>query len=1133
MPVTFSNISFTDYRARSLDYLKANAGDYMQKFSYDVKIDFAINFDVKVFFQKSGSNFYLSSGNWDGYGFVAGQSISIFGVVSGAAKTATISSIDGGLMILTGGSFASIPDGYYYQGTIRCSDVPHAIDFRFNLVPDNAAQNELSLIDGEAQRFRLERISTALPSVGSTATMVRMGKSSGGSNMDLTIERLPASLTGHDYRITSPFRLWIVNDETPYQSINQLKPYVRCIALPSATEKAFIDASNVGLSDTGYKDESFNQGVPKYNFTSIAWTDASSTPLDGWDHTQESRFTIRIDRESGYTDFSGSHLFNVFMFNVPEVDIHYKNLYSAHENNINMVSSESPLPVGVTATVSGYPSLDGAQMDILDFTVTNNTDHVIITGRCVPNAAFITRYNNRDVKNRFFKLWIRCEAPSLAYDLSDSVHVECYAANSIPVPQPLGNYPDLTAFTFEDHNETTLGYVPITEDDLLARARFTLPKNGLALQHKQFAIRLIMRNSVTNEEFILEEQEIWLSGTPVIGDGTRPFDYQIATNFILPIQSDKRYYILQRDATLDTGSDYGVEFIYPFLLRWEEWFAQANASDDFFGSKNKDYRHYDISTNWDFICQFGILTPDGEYLDEINFTGDIRDYNDWSHSSVLNYYRLDGTPLSNPITGEQIRIEAVHKLTAETWNGNEWGQITIENFEGSPRYLISSEFKFIDALNSPFDPLAGFDRLKKTVTSDTVTLECLYTATKVKTGNEVSVGTRVNGDTTGSGIQNNRIKDKETVSPKPIDSDEPDRGFDKDCCEPFLTLVDLVSTASERNDVNSAWDRGDSVTFRVMKEDGTVSSYTPTSIEFPNDPNAWYCTVQWRDVALLDGYGCYTIEYDVSYGGIVETKLWGEYDVQPYLIGTYRNCEGTVRLNSIFNDNNQLVGIDFTDAFVNDTLRFKGKFGYFKPNTEVDNIQYVDDTKKKIRREDLFEYELRADLHRREVVEKLLFHLVAENSLWITDENRDNFKYYVEHPVIVSEGFDPTFFDGTRRIKGIAKFKDKESKRRTNFRNNGIEAEYLTPPVIQNQVTIKGYFAAGESSMPQLTIDGDNAGTFTSLASNNVGSLTFSINGGSFVAFSAPMVLNVGDTLDVNRTSTISAGWYKLTGYLE
>jgi hypothetical protein len=286
------------------------------------------------------------------------------------------------------------------------------------------------------------------------------------------------------------------------------------------------------------------------------------------------------------------------------------------------------------------------------------------------------------------------------------------------------------------------------------------------------------------------------------------------------------------------------------------------------------------------------------------------------------------------------------------------------------------------------------------------------------------------------------VKEEYKVAKVPKSFTPENRGF-RDCgCVPFLTLVDPTDTARDRNDVNSPWGQGEDVSFE-LKKNGVTTNYTPIVTPFPNETDAFYTTIEWRDVHALDGVGCYELYITETYAGLTNTRLWGKYQVAVYSTNL---AQGTVRLLSYFNDVNSSIGINFTGAFVKDTLRLKAKFGYWNPLTEVDNIQYTDAERMKVKREDVTEYELRVDFHTECYIERLRFHLLSENACYVTDHNADNYTYrYIDYPVIVKEGFAPEWFDGTRAVKGVAKFHDKQKLTRTHFQDNENAGNFLPP----------------------------------------------------------------------------------------
>lgn len=79
---------------------------------------------------------------------------------------------------------------------------------------------------------------------------------------------------------------------------------------------------------------------------------------------------------------------------------------------------------------------------------------------------------------------------------------------------------------------------------------------------------------------------------------------------------------------------------------------------------------------------------------------------------------------------------------------------------------------------------------------------------------------------------------------------------------------------------------------------------------------------------------------------------------------------------------------------------------------------------------------------------------------------------------------------------------------------------------------LKGIFAEDQTQLEPITIDSDNAGTYTSLSGDlGSGDFEFSINNGSFIPFQSLFVLSVGDILIVRRTIGTNAGFFKIVGY--
>ena len=246
--------------------------------------------------------------------------------------------------------------------------------------------------------------------------------------------------------------------------------------------------------------------------------------------------------------------------------------------------------------------------------------------------------------------------------------------------------------------------------------------------------------------------------------------------------------------------------------------------------------------------------------------------------------------------------------------------------------------------------------------------------------------------------------------------EEENRGFFK-CCEPQMVLASTTSTDTWKNDITSAWiklsDPSDSATILLTK-DGASTSYPVNIIDFPNEPNAIYRTIYWRDVLALEGEGCYKIEISYSIGGMTGNFTWGVYKLQSYSID---KALKTARIRVLLNLKQEIEGINFTDANVEDTCRFYGFIGNRQPNMEIDNLVYQSRIVRSVVRENLNTYEINTDPYSDEMISRLTdLYLLSENEMFISDYNAFNHTYKLQDtPVIVQESPEIDYIDQYQR----------------------------------------------------------------------------------------------------------------------
>lgn len=253
------------------------------------------------------------------------------------------------------------------------------------------------------------------------------------------------------------------------------------------------------------------------------------------------------------------------------------------------------------------------------------------------------------------------------------------------------------------------------------------------------------------------------------------------------------------------------------------------------------------------------------------------------------------------------------------------------------------------------------------------------------------------------------------------------RGLDECCCSFMVFASD--STDSWKNQKTSAWiPKADFIEFELIKSDGTI--IPQTAIEFPNQLDAYYCTVDWYTILADHGSDCYELKVTYTVAGVSDFFTWGKYDLIPYNL---KRLNGWVALQTTFDSNQTIEGINFAGANVVDCINFHGWFGERKTNTVVENLIYSTREARKVYRENLNSYELKADSVMECISNKLLdLHLLSENNLLVSDFNAYNHTYkYLSFPVIVEESPNVTY--KTRKATITCKVGDKFKNSRSKY----------------------------------------------------------------------------------------------------
>lgn len=280
-----------------------------------------------------------------------------------------------------------------------------------------------------------------------------------------------------------------------------------------------------------------------------------------------------------------------------------------------------------------------------------------------------------------------------------------------------------------------------------------------------------------------------------------------------------------------------------------------------------------------------------------------------------------------------------------------------------------------------------------------------------------------------------RVKNKYKKIKLPLSSLGQDRGY-KQCCTAELVLAN-GSVFTWENDICPMWiklsDVTDSHEFKITTCDNEVVNYVIESIEFPNEPNAYYAQINWKDVLASDDIGKYKLSIEYIISGIPGVIEWGIYDLQQF---TIERALTTARLRAVFNHYHEIEQINFKGSNLQGTIRFNGFIGNRQPNKYIDNLIYSNREIKSNVRENLNSYELKTDPISECITSKLIdLYLLSEVELYASDYNAFNHSYsYNDIPVTIEETEEVEYKELNRLANVNAKLVDKFRNERTFFK---------------------------------------------------------------------------------------------------
>ena len=684
MPIKIVDNTFTDIFGNALTFYRANAGDKIIQ-TVDIEANIQVTESALISFQLNwidneiqllGNTTFLDEG------LRLGDSIlwELYNA-DGTLHTSTadtISYLDDYTLRLTG-TFGGYFDQSAYTMRVVTTRALSDLEVNLNHVLQDGNATFNSLIDNELTIIKF--VDVAGLSVAGTLNGALIGKQSGQYLISGSILRNADAFSSRQYTLTLTYiQSGAYKSEWfDFGSCLKLAIQYKFFSLPNETAHIPILKWSE-TADTGWFNEAYNVGVIDSTLT---------TGIDTLAYNLPTTTDIVINSTS-----SDLYIGAQYISTDPD---YYKNKVDNQNDLGLLLDAYIPLAVGTYTSNGGLYTID---INSITLVVTTYTINITFT----PLAGFDTLIESFEVGDRLFYIWVNAGTVNHLI-FADQVYKSF--SSELPLFVEGINY-----IRHDNLTEIATGGTVLktnTEDDLALYCKFGMTPfvvyNGI-----RTTIRAI--NSVTLEEFDLQTAFFSFSGAPIGSNGRYLIDsYQGVTNN-LQSTSPKKTAHLVADGTSNFSTIY-----YPFLNNWRDWLAQTNASTDFYPNQNQNWVDY-ISGNWTIVNELSLETDDVIYTKQFNLP--ISNYDtEPAITSVITYKREDATLTTSLFTDELMTVIATHTYTGYTAISS-WGEITIEDFEGNPRWNSSTKVAYDGNPNNPLQPITGLYITSNATTSETI-----------------------------------------------------------------------------------------------------------------------------------------------------------------------------------------------------------------------------------------------------------------------------------------------------------------------------------------------------------------------------------------------------------------------------
>jgi len=722
MPLRLINKTFTDVLGNATSVFKANAGD---------KVSVSLEYERNIVSVSSFANIFTinaidgtitrNSGSWIDDGFYLGTLFyKIYRASDGVLLfnfSFTVTEVTNsvlkvtGLTGLTGGAFTTDEVNIHYLSQPLNG---FSAEFYLNFISTTGSFTENSLIDNEKTMF-----SGNVSAFNTFTTIPQVGKKSGSfevSNFQLKKNTPNIVDPFHTQRQFVTFDIIVPNILFPDLFIG-----AECLNFVFKFVDLNQNVTVVDTSNTGYFNEAFNSDVTDLLI--------NNTFLQTVHYNQDSFIVFdftAIGTSINQIEFGACYIALDEDYNLNKLD---------NQSDLLLLLKTGLVDTGEISTTYTSNGSTGYNVTLLDLVYTTVGLNRQYTGALSfeTNTNFESFIDAKDIGNRRFIVWAKVGNTNTILFDSQLEFLEPVGVAFTPDLNTVINknqnvdYSDLST----PNNSTDINI----HDDL---AFISDLKLDLTQTNENIRVAIIVRNTVTNQEFDLEQLTFDFSTQDL--NFFIPINNSISNS--LPSLSAKKTAYLIQNGTI-VANEIPLRVYYPFLVRWEYWIEQINAIP-FFVSQGITGKNWFDFINGDFKVYIKLTKSVNGLNDTFYRELPITDYEDSlivSNIELFEYPSL--APLNSIIKGNDILVRATH--TAPTAISLPiYGDITLETKEGFQTFWINTVYN----TNLGNNPLKGISNPQLNISypnANTVVFECLLDTTQINS-NFVTLTSKISED---------------------------------------------------------------------------------------------------------------------------------------------------------------------------------------------------------------------------------------------------------------------------------------------------------------------------------------------------------------------------------------------------